>query len=155
MTPLELGVSTNIGQNFAVTVQFEDLAFFFLLLFSYVRIFVKFYWIGKICIIYECWEKNLKHFVAKKILSEFEGFKRGPFEHTKIFSTKYFHCFNIHEKFIFSTNTRFFHKNTHIIKKTNLWPQDLQTAALRQSFAQCWWKRPFLEASLIQNLNKL
>ena len=29
-------------------------------------------------------------------------------------------------------------------------PQDLQIAALQKSFAQCWWKRPILEGSLIQ-----
>ena len=35
-------------------------------------------------------------------------------------------------------------------KERNFLPQGLQIAALKQSFSQCWWKRPILEGSLIQ-----
>ena len=40
MSPPEEGVSTNIGQNFAETLQFEDVAVKNFFLFYYVYIFV-------------------------------------------------------------------------------------------------------------------
>ena len=51
----------------------------------------------------------------------------------------------------FDTNSRFFsqtyaqHKN-----KRNFGPQGFQIEAFQQSFAQCLWKRPILEGSLIK-----
>ena len=41
MTPQKEGVFTNIGKNFAETLQFEDLAVKKFFLFYYVHIFVK------------------------------------------------------------------------------------------------------------------
>ena len=41
MTPPKEGVFTNIGKNFAETLQFEDLAVINFFLFYYVHIFVK------------------------------------------------------------------------------------------------------------------
>ena len=41
MTPPKEGVFTNIGKNFAETLQFEDLAVINFFLFYYVYIFVK------------------------------------------------------------------------------------------------------------------
>ena len=41
MTPPKLGISTNIGKNFAETLQFEDLAVRNFFLFYYVHIFVR------------------------------------------------------------------------------------------------------------------
>ena len=41
MTPPEYGVSTNIGQNFAETLQIEDLAVKIFFLLYYVHIFVE------------------------------------------------------------------------------------------------------------------
>ena len=39
----------------------------------------------------------------------------------------------------------------HVVKRGNkIRPQGLQIAAFKQSFFQCWLKRPILEGSLLQ-----
>ena len=73
MTPPKEGVFTNIGKNFAETLQIENLAVKNVFLFYYVHIFVKkipnvyqkhFLWIGG---------KKLKKFCGKKVLVCLKG----------------------------------------------------------------------------------
>ena len=63
MTPPEYGVSTDIKQNLAVTVQFEDLS---VTIFIFI-FFVKLILIYKKCIFHECSEK-IKNYLRKKVL---------------------------------------------------------------------------------------
>ena len=67
-------------------------------------------------IFYEC--KNFFKYFAEKSYSVFQGFKGCPFNHIKKNSVKCFNFFllNIYEN-AFATNSRFFHKNMHAIKK--------------------------------------
>ena len=85
MTPPKERVFTNIGKNFAETLQFEDLAVKNFFLFYYVHIFVQknsellsktFFMNGE--------KQSLKHFVEKSF-SVFEGAPFKPFEHTMTF----------------------------------------------------------------------
>ena len=79
LTPPEEGASTNIGQNFDETLQFEGLTVKNFFLFYYVHIFVKKKsWIGILCIFHECWEKkNQKHF-AEKVIVCLKDLKGAP-----------------------------------------------------------------------------
>ena len=99
MIPQKLSVFSNIGENFAETLQFEHLVVKHFFLFYYVHIFVKKNGIGIKCIFYECWKERKKK-NAEKNHGVFEGLKGGPFEHTKtFFSAKCFKFFfNIHKK---------------------------------------------------------
>ena len=59
--------------------------------------------------------------------------------------------FSILIKNAFDINSRFCSQKYALNKKIKkIWLQDLQFAAFQQSFAQCWWKCPILEGSLIQ-----
>ena len=89
MTSSKEGVFTNIGKNFAETLQIEDLAVKNVFVFYYVQIFVKkipnlyqkhFLWMGG---------KKLKHFVEKSF-SVFEGPPLSPSNTLWLFSAKCF-----------------------------------------------------------------
>ena len=86
----------------------------------------------------------------KKIFVCLKGPPLNPLNTLRHFSAKSFNKFSTFKKMHFKPIQDFFHKNMHAIKELNLGLQDLQTAALQQSFSQCWWKRHFLEGSLIQ-----
>ena len=66
-------------------------------------------------------EKKSKK-ISRKSHSVLEGFKGGPFEHTKSFSAKCFlkNLSNIYEKFICYQFKICFHKNMHVIKKKEI-----------------------------------
>ena len=84
MTPAKQGVFTNIGKNFAETLQFEDLAVNNFFLFYYVLFCGKKSLIGVKCIFINVEEKTLKEKTfGRKSHSKFEGLKGGPFKHTK------------------------------------------------------------------------
>ena len=83
MTPTKWGVSTNIGKNFAETLQFEYLAVKNFFLFYYLHIFVK----------------NLElvsNAFFMKVEKTFKNILRKPFEHTMTFSAKCFKFFFQH-----------------------------------------------------------
>ena len=112
MTPPKQGVSTNIGQNFSETLQFEDLA---------IKNFFLFYHL------LFCEKKKIElvsnaFFMNEKNHRVFAGFKGGPFEHTKtffvIFFIFYFLFYFIFMTNAFATNSRFFHNNMHIQDST-------------------------------------
>ena len=58
-------------------------------------------------------------------------------------------------KTAFYTNSRVFPQKYACDKKERQFrPQGLQIAVFHQSFAQCCWKRPILEGSVIQKPTK-
>ena len=84
-------------------------------------------------------EKLKKKHFAEKSQSVFEGFKGGPFKHTKTFFQKKNIYFSLY------------------LWKVYLLPiQEIfdckvfKFAAFQQSFFQCWWKRSISEGSLIK-----
>jgi hypothetical protein len=89
MTPPKEGFFTNIGKNFAETLQFEDLAVKNFFLFYNVHIFVKKILNWYKMNFYECLKKT-KNILRKKSHSVFEGLKGAPSNTLKLFSTKCF-----------------------------------------------------------------
>ena len=83
MTPLEEGVSINIGQNFAAI--WRPCGFFFKFIFYYVHIFAK-----KMLNWYQMHIKKIYKYLAEKSLSVF---KKAPFEQTMNFLRKMFFFF--------------------------------------------------------------
>ena len=84
MTPPEQGVSTNIWQNFAETLKFEDLAVIFFYLFL-----LREYFCEKNCELvpnpfFSNVKKKLENILRKTVIV-FKGFKGRPSKHTKTF----------------------------------------------------------------------
>ena len=111
MTPPEQGISTNIGQNFAETLQFQDPAVTTFFSFYYMHIFVNkiLNWCQIHFLLLLREEKKLKHF-AEKSNSAFEGFKGGPFKYTQknFFPLFIFIFCSIFIKNLFLINSIFF-----------------------------------------------
>ena len=102
-----------------------------------------FSWILKIKLNTDC---------EKKKFSVFEGFKGGPYKHTKTFFRqifKFFICSQHSWKKHFISPQVFFPQK-YACNKKKLWTQDLHTATLQQSFAQYLLKWTILAGSLIQ-----
>ena len=139
--PSKIGRFHQIGQNFAETLQFEDLAvkkFFFT---RCIFLWEKKSWIGSKYIFQEYWEeeKNLKKWFATKSFSVFKKALFKPFKHTMTFFSANILFFLRSWKMHLIPSQNFISKKYARSKKErNFWQQGLQIAAFNQRFSQCW-----------------